>query len=148
MIFFLNLVGTEGKNDKEKRDALGWASESYHDLLEYAMPAGIKVTIENHGGVSNDPDWIVSLMERIDHPFLGTYPDWRSTDDESFDTIDYLTKTIPYAYGQSYRNQPTEADALKLLKISQDSGYRGWYGIESSGRDAIRQGIQFLKKHL
>lgn len=143
-----NCRGAKGDSMQQKQDALNWAAESYHELLDYSIPAGIKVTIENHGGVSNDPDWIVELMELVDNPYLGTYPDWRSTDDTSFDTVDYLTKTVPYAYGQSYRNQPTEADGVKLLKISRDSGYRGWYGIESSGRDAIRQGIQFLKKHL
>lgn len=143
-----NCRGSKVDSNFNREEALNWAAESYNGLLEYAQPAGIKVTIENHGGISNDPDWIVELMKRVNNPFLGTYPDWRSTDDEDFDTIDYLKKTIPYAYGQSYRNQPTEEDAAKLISISQASGYRGWYGIESSGRDAINQGIRILKKYL
>ena len=35
--------------------SLNWAAESYRNLLEYAKPTGIKILIENHGGVSNDP---------------------------------------------------------------------------------------------
>jgi len=35
-----------------------------------------------------------------------------------------------------------------MIKISQDAGYKGWYGIESSGRGAIHQGIKILKKYL
>ncbi len=133
--------------DADPKEALKWATESYQKLLEYAKPAGIKVCIENHGGVSNDPDWMVDLIKKVDDPEFGSYPDWRSPSDE-FDNIDYLKKTIPYAFGQSYRNQPTEEQSAQMIKISQDSGYKGWYGIESSGRDAIHEGIKILKKYL
>ena len=133
--------------DVDPKEALKWATESYQMLLEYAKPAGIKVCIENHGGVSNDPDWMLDLLKKVDDPDFGTYPDWRAPSDE-FDNIDYLKKTIPYAFGQSYRNQPTEEQSAQMIKISQDSGYEGWYGIESTGRDAIHQGIKILKKYL
>lgn len=133
--------------DTDPDEALKWAIESYQMLLEYAKPSGVKVTIENHGGVSNDPDWMVRLVKAIDNPEFGTYPDWRGPSDD-FDNIDYLKKTIPYAFGQSYRNQPTEAQTAQMIKISQESGYQGWYGIESSGREAIHEGIRILKKYL
>jgi sugar phosphate isomerase/epimerase len=131
----------------DPKEALKWAEESYNMLLEYAREAKIKVTIENHGGVSNDPDWMVELIKKVDDPDFGTYPDWRSPSDD-FDNVMYLKKTIPYAFGQSYRNQPTEEQTVKMIKISQDAGYKGWYGIESSGREAIHQGVKILKKYL
>jgi hypothetical protein len=46
------------------------------------------------------------------------------------------------------RNQPTEELTAKMIKMSHDGGYRGWYGIESSGREAILQGKELLKKYL
>ena len=133
--------------DANPDEALKWAIESYQMLLEYAKEAEIKVTIENHGGVSNDPDWMVKLVKALDNKDFGTYPDWREPGDE-FDNITYLKKTIPYAFGQSYRNQPTEEQTAQMIKISQESGYKGWYGIESSGREAIHQGVEILKKYL
>ena len=136
-----------GPKDTDPVEALKWATESYQMLLEYAKQASIKITIENHGGVSNDPDWMLDLFKKVDDPDFGSYPDWRGPSDE-FDNVDYLKKTIPYAFGQSYRNQPTEEQTAQLIKISQDSGYKGWYGIESSGREAIHQGIGILKKYL
>jgi hypothetical protein len=48
----------------------------------------------------------------------------------------------------SYRNQPDEELTRKMIQLCRDSGYRGWYGIESSGRDEIRRGIKLLKKYL
>ena len=136
-----------GPENADPQEALRWAAEGYRELLEYAQPAGMNILIENHGGLSNDPDWMVALMKEVDHPRFGTYPDWREPTDD-FDNYEYLKKTLPYAGGMSYRNQPTEELTAKMIKVSQESGYPGWYGIESSGRDAIKQGKRLLNKYL
>lgn len=136
-----------GPENVDKTEALEWAAESYNMLLAYAKPAKINIVIENHGGVSNDPDWMISLMKKINDPSFGTFPDWRNPSDE-FDNFTYLKKTAPFAKGMSYRNQPTEELTAKMIQVSHDSGYRGWYGIESKGRGEVKKGIDLLRKYL
>ncbi len=136
-----------GPQDVSKEDALKWSAETYHMMLEYAIPANISILIENHGGVSDDPDWIVALMKEVNNLYFGTYPDWRQPSDR-FDNVAYLEKTLPYAQGMSYRNQPTEELSAKMIKLCRGAGYRGWYGIESSGREAISKGKEILQKYL
>jgi L-ribulose-5-phosphate 3-epimerase len=131
----------------DKKQALEWAAESYHLLLDYAKGSGIKILIENHGGVSNDPDWMIELMKKVNDENFGTYPDWREPD-PSFDNVDYLKKTLPFSKGMSYRNQPTDELTAKMIRLCQEAGYAGWYGIESRGRDEIRKGIHLLRKYL
>lgn len=139
-----NCRGPEGAN---KTEALKWAEESYNMLLSYAKPSNVNIVIENHGGVSNDPDWMIDLAEKLNNPAFGTFPDWRSPSDE-FDNFTYLEKTAPLAKGMSYRNQPTEELTARMIHVSANSGYHGWYGIESKGRDEIRNGIALLNKYL
>lgn len=136
-----------GPQNTDKKEALKWASDAYNYLLEYAKTANINVVIENHGGVSNDPEWMVELMKKVNNPLFGTYPDWRKPAPD-FDNYAYLEKTLPYAKGMSYRNQPDDALTIKMIELSKNSGYKGWYGIESNGREEIKKGIQLLKKHL
>jgi sugar phosphate isomerase/epimerase len=136
-----------GRDNPPKDEALKWAAETYNMMLEYAIPANISVLIENHGGVSNDADWMVALMQEVDNLYFGSYPDWRSPS-ESFDNYNYLKKMLPFAGGMSYRNQPTEEGTAKLIELCHDAGYRGWYGIESSGREEILKGKTLLKKYL
>lgn len=136
-----------GPENVDKKEALKWAAESYNMLLEHAAHSGISISIENHGGVSNDADWMVALLKEVNSLYFGSYPDWRGPSDE-FDNVEYLEKMLPWAVGMSYRNQPTEELTAKMIRMSRDSGYRGWYGIESSGRDAIVQGKELLKKYL
>jgi len=136
-----------GEANISKDEALKYAAESYHFLLRYAEEANINVLIENHGGVSNDADFMLALMKEVNHPLFGTYPDWREPTDD-FDNYTYLQKTLPYAKGMSYRNQPTEELTSKMIELCKQSGYHGWYGIESDGRDAINQGRHLLNKYL
>jgi sugar phosphate isomerase/epimerase len=136
-----------GPENVNKDEALKWATESYNRLLDYSSGSGIKVVIENHGGVSNDADWMVRLMTEVNRPDFGTYPDWREPSDD-FDNYNYLLKTLPYAKGMSYRNQPTEELTAQMIKLSRKSGYHGWYGIESSGREEIMKGKSLLKKYM
>jgi hypothetical protein len=139
-------AGRTGGSDRAT-EALNWAAESYHPLLEYARPAGVKILIENHGGFSNDAGWMVRLMKRVNDPLFGTYPDWREPTPE-FDNRDYLEKTLPFAGGMSYRNQPTDELTREMINLCKKSGFRGWYGIESGGREAIAKGIRMLKSQL
>jgi len=129
-----------------KKDALKWAAESYNMLLEYSESSKISIVIENHGGISDDADFILKLMKEVDNPYFGTYPDWR-TPDLDYDNYLYLEKTLPYAKGMSYRNQPTDGLTRKMIEICIHSGYRGWYGIESSGRQEIIKGIDLLREY-
>lgn len=136
-----------GPKNAPKDEALKWAADTYNMMLEYAVPANVSVLIENHGGLSNDAEWMVDLMKEVNHLYFGSYPDWREPGPE-FDNVGYLRIMLPYAGGNSYRNQPTEELTAQMIKMCKDAGYRGWYGIESSGRDAIMQGKALLKKYL
>ena len=136
-----------GPRDVNKEEALKWASDTYHQMLEYAVPANVGICIENHGGVSDDADWMAALMKTVNNRYFGSYPDWRGPS-ARFDNYAYLQKMLPWAMGMSYRNQPDEETSRKMIQLCHDSGYRGWYGIESSGRDAIREGKRILKKYL
>lgn len=136
-----------GPENADKKEALEWAAESYNMLLEYAIQANISVVIENHGGVSNDPDWMVELFRKVDNLYFGSYPDWRRPSDD-FDNLEYLEKMLPWAGGMSYRNQPTEELTAKMINMCRNAGYKGWYGIESGGREEIIKGRDLLKKYL
>ena len=139
-----NCRGTEGQAADE---ALLWAADTYSMLLEYAEEAGIRVLIENHGGFSNDADWMIRLFRKVSHPLFGSYPDWRQPGPE-FDNVAYLEKMVPFAGGMSYRNQPDDNLTARMIRMTKKLGYSGWYGIESSGREAIRKGKIMLTEYL
>lgn len=139
-----NCIGEQGIS---KTEALKWSAETYNMMLEYAIPANITILIENHGGVSNDADWLVSLMKEVNSKYFGVLPDWRQPGGD-FDNVEFLRKTLPYSGGMSFRNQPTDALTEEMIKMTYELGYRGWYGIESSGRENVIKSKELLLKYL
>lgn len=133
-----NARGAGDTPDKDP-DALNRAAESFGALIEYAKPFGINIVIENHGGISSDPSWLPDLMRKVDSPHFGTLPDYGNFT-EGADVYEAVRLAMPYAKGVSVKAgfQPDgshpQYDLEKVLKVSKDSGFTGYWGIESGIR--------------
>lgn len=127
------------KTDAEIDAMLGYCSESFNDLCGYAKAANLNVIIENHGGVSSDPDVVVRLMKKVDLPNFGTLPDFGNFPKE-IDRYDAIRKLMPYAKGVSFKcydfgpdGNETTLDVPRIMKIVAEAGYNGYVGIEYEG---------------
>ncbi len=133
-------------------DALDRCAESFAALVEYADTAGIDVLIENHWGLSSDPSWLVPLIERVNHPRLGTLPDFGNFP-ENIDRYDAARRMMPYAKAVSAKcydfdaaGNETKIDFGRMMRIVSDAGYGGYVGIEYEGeRLPEREGILACK---
>jgi sugar phosphate isomerase/epimerase len=125
--------------------------ESCARLADYAAERNINVAIENHGGLSSNPEWLVSVMKAVNKPNFGTLPDFGNFSAE-INRYDAVEMFMPYAKAvsaKSMRFTPEgsveETDFVRMLRIVRDGGYAGYVGIESSpGKqeaeaDAIRK---------
>lgn len=121
---------------KKDTDYAKRAAESFHDLLEYSRGSGLDVIIENHGGPSSDADMLVSVMKAVNDPRFGTLPDFGNIN-KGDDRYDVIRKLIPYAKGVSVKASWHEDDThpdwdiARLIRICQEAGFHGWWGIES-----------------
>lgn len=128
-----------GKSAAEDPDAIDRAAESFSMLVEYAKESKINIIIENHGGLSSDPDWLPGLVKKVNSPHFGILPDYGNYDRGS-DIAGAVKKAMPYAKGVSVKAgwQPDGThpayDLEELIQVSKDSGYSGFWGIESSIR--------------
>jgi L-ribulose-5-phosphate 3-epimerase len=129
-------------------DALDRCAESFAALVEYADAAGINVLIENHWGLSSEPDWLMGLMDRVKHSRFGTLPDFGNFPDE-IDRYDAVQRIMPRALAVSAKcydfdaaGNDTKVDFERMMKIVLDAGYSGYVGIEYEGeRLPERDGI-------
>jgi len=138
-----NAYGTSGADWKQDRDFPKRAAESFSDLLAYSRDSGVDLCIENHGGASSDPAILLSILKEVNNPRLGVLPDFGNIN-KGDDRYDVIRRLAPHAKGisvkASWRDGDTHPDwdLEKLIKICQDSGFHGWWGIESGFRSATR----------
>jgi sugar phosphate isomerase/epimerase len=144
----VNAHGGPGSWDEQ----LQIMTDAYGRIVEHGDQHDINVIIENHGGLSSDPRWLVELMQAVDHPRAGVLPDTggfsRGDDDaedaEIFDPFEALEMLMPYAKGVSLKGTTRmpdgsrpEADFERIMRIALDSGWRGFAGIEFGRIDGI-----------
>jgi len=123
-------------------------------LCEYAEGRDINVLVENHGGLSADGDWLSGVMKAVDHPRIGTLPDFGNFG--NYDPYKGVQQLMPWAKGVSAKSyafndagEETAIDYRRMLRLVLEAGYHGHVGIEyeGSGRPAP-EGIRLTKRLL
>jgi sugar phosphate isomerase/epimerase len=132
-----NLYG--GAQDwKQDKDLVDRGAETMHAILDYAKGSDLNLIVENHGGASSDPDVLVALVKKVNHPKFGLLCDlgnWNRGDDR----YAAVRKTLPFAKGLSVKGTwgaqlDPAFDAEKLVRTALEGGYTGWWGIEVTPR--------------
>ena len=145
---------SEEENDQK---ILENSSESISRLIEFSKQDNISIVIENHGGITGDADWLVSLMENVDSKHLGTLPDFGTYNfcikrgnlnfqslsencEDQYDKYLGVKKLMPYAKGVSAKSHEFDKDGEELstnysrmIKIISESNYKGYITIEYEG---------------
>ena len=119
-------------------DLVARAAETIHSLLEYAKDSGLNILVENHGRASSDPDILVGLVKKVNHPRFGLMVDlgnWNKGDDR----YEAVRKTIRYGKALSVKGsygpeRDPAYDMEKLLTTALEGGYQGWWAIEMGAR--------------
>lgn len=146
----VNAHGEGSYEEQQKRVA-----DSLSQLAEYGDNNGINVLVENHGGLSSNSDWLTGVMKKVNHPRVGTLPDFGNFSGE-IDIYQSVKKLMRYAKAVSaksanFNENGTEKriDYFRMMKIVLDAGYRGYVGIEYGGSGLSEfEGILATKKLL
>ena len=144
-------------NEPDESKILDNASESISQLIEYSKNDKINIVIENHGGITADADWLVSLIKNINSKYVGSLPDFGSlnfcirrgdldfenlnkTCANQYDKYEGVTKLMPYAKGVSAKSMQFDTNGeevstnfSRMIKIISESNYKGYLTIEYEG---------------
>ena len=143
---------SEGEYDEQMK----LAADGLSRLTEYGANNDINVIVENHGGLSSNGKWLATVMEKVDHPRVGTLPDFgnfRIQDEEWYDRYKGVEELMPYAKAVSAKSHDFDShgneintDYYKMMNIVLDAGYNGYVGIEYEGSKLDEMaGIQATK---
>lgn len=137
------------------------AADGLRRLCEMGETYELNVIVENHGGLSSHGAWLRGVMEMVDHPRVGTLPDFgnfhikRGDDGLEYDRYLGTYELMPFAKGVSAKSHDFDADGnekhtdyKRMLKIVKDSGFKGYVGIEFEGGGDSFEGIKATKKLL
>lgn len=108
-------------------------------LSEFAADFKINVIVENHGGLSSNPEWLVGVIKSVNLPNCGTLPDFGNFPPE-VNRYEAVKAMMPFAKAVSAKSyefndagDETRVDFYKMMNIVLEAGYHGYVGIEYEG---------------
>ena len=141
------------------QEQLERVTESLRRLTEFCAKLSLNVLVENHGGLTSNAEWLVSVVKKVGLPNFGTLPDlgnFKIDDKTEYDRYKGVSEMMPFAKAVSAKSlnfdeqgNETRVDYRRMMKIVLDGGYRGYVGIEYSGDKLSEpEGIRATKRLL
>jgi sugar phosphate isomerase/epimerase len=105
------------------------------ECCEYAGKKGIYLALENHGGPTATADGLLEFVRDVQSPWFGVNMDTGNFHSE--DIYQDLARVAPYTLNVQVKVQTTGPDGkvrptdyVRLSKLLEDSGYRGYVVLE------------------
>ena len=108
------------------------AIASFREMADYGGKVGVKVTIENHWGLSADPMNIRIILDELKHPFCEASPDFFNWEHE-YMLYHGLEALMPYTHTTvhaKYWNRWDPVDVGRCVRILDKAGYKGAIALE------------------
>jgi len=148
----VNLKG-EGTEEECKSSSI----KSLKALSNFGAQNQIHIVVENHGGNSSNPNWLIDVIQDVNHKYCGTLPDFGNF--YKYDRYEGVRLMMPFAQGVSAKShgfnaqgEDTIVNFEQMSEIVKSNGYNGFIGVEYEGPnpnedEGILKTIQLIKKH-
>ena len=125
---------------KDSEPDVGRASDTLSRVAEYAAKKNVVVHLENDNPVSEDPFFIVQVIEKVNSPWLRALPDFGNSlaahDPEFQDRA--MEAMFAHAYGICHvkdgevddNGKPVHVDLARTFAILKKHGYKGYCSME------------------
>jgi sugar phosphate isomerase/epimerase len=108
------------------------AIESFKEMADYGGTVGVKVTIENHWGLSADPIHVRIILDEVNHPFCEASPDFCNWEHD-YMLYHGLEALAPYAHTTAhakYWDRWPENDVQRSVRIMNNAKFKGVFALE------------------
>jgi sugar phosphate isomerase/epimerase len=108
------------------------AIDSFRELAEFGGTVGVKITIENHWGLSADPMNCRIILDEVNHPYCEATPDFCNWEHE-YMLYHGLEALAPYSHTTvhaKYWDRWGEVDVQRCVRIMNNARFKGIYALE------------------
>jgi len=122
------------------------AIDTFRQMAEYGEEVGVKVTIENHWGLSANAMHIRIILDEVNHPYCEASPDFCNWE-HKYMLYHGLSALMPYTHTTvhaKYWDRWDSVDIARCVDILHHGGFRGkialeyeqgpWDGVEGAKR--------------
>jgi sugar phosphate isomerase/epimerase len=144
----------KGNSEEESRDRCILAIQA---MCQVAEKAGVKLALENHGGITSTAEQLLAIYDGVDHPALGINLDTGNfhTDDPYAEMEKVVSKAVNVQVKTEVqpKGQPKQdADLKRIVAMLKKANYRGALVLEyeaaADPRTAVPRHLEELRQLL
>lgn len=155
-------IRTHIQQAKDSTPDIGRAADTLARVADYAATKNVVVHLENDDPVSEDPFFLVQVIDKVNNPWLRALPDFGNSlaaHDEDFD-FRAMETMFAHAYGICHvkngevdeNGKASHVDLARTFQILKKHHYRGYCSIEydapgdpyKATADLIEKTVTFL----
>jgi sugar phosphate isomerase/epimerase len=133
-------IRTHIDGDKDSKPDVARAADTLARVAEYAARKNVVVHLENDNPISEDPFFLVQVIDKVNSPWLRALPDFGNTvaaHDEAY-AYRAIDAMFAHAYGICHvkdgevdeQGKATHVDLARTFAILKKHGYKGYCSIE------------------
>ena len=138
------------KND----DAFAWCIDSIQKCLPHAAKAGVTLCLENHWGLTTDPNAVIRIVDAIKSPWLGVNMDTGNYAGDPYSLMEILAPRATIVQAKTYYGggvwYTLNLDYQRIARLLRKHNYRGWISLEMEGKEepetAVAKSLTELRK--
>ncbi len=122
-------------------DAIKWCVDGINSCLATAEKEGVLLALENHWGLTTQPDDLLRIYREVNSPWLGLNVDTGNFP-QSVSPYDGIAKLAPHAImvqAKTYHGggewYTLDLDYKRIAGILRGAGYHGWVSLEMEGKE-------------
>ncbi len=155
-------IRTHIERAQDSKPDVGRTADTLSRVVEYAQKKNVVVHLENDDPVSEDPFFIVQVIEKVNSPWLRGLPDFGNSlaahdEDFAYRAVDAM---FAHAYGICHvkdgevneQGKAVHVDLARTFRILRKNNYKGYCSIEYDApgdpykptADLIQKTVEFL----
>jgi len=121
--------------------------DSYRTLVGFGRTLGVKVLLENHGGISANPENILRIFSGVNDDYFAFCPDFGNfTPEVRYQGLERMAPHAFIVHAKTYdfdeKGELPTFDFGRCLKIIRQTGFDGYLSVEFEGEGDQYQGVQ------
>lgn len=137
-----------------EEDAFGWVVSSIEELIKVAENYGIVLALENHWGLTRNPENLVRIINSLNSKYLRALMDTGNFIEDTYESLKKIAKYTILVHAKTYFGggvwYTLDIDYKKIYEILKEVNYKGYISIEFEGKEdpffGVKKSIELIRE--
>jgi L-ribulose-5-phosphate 3-epimerase len=120
-------------------DGVKWCIEAIQRCAELAAERGVVLALENHWGLSGQPEGQLRIIDGVGSPWLGALMDTGNFLENPYAKLAQIAPKTVFVQAKTYEGggefYTIDLDYLRIAALLRTAGYNGYVSLEMEGKE-------------